>query len=59
MNRTGDVEKQEIGTSMGYGVEYNLNKKNDKNQIYLNNNFYILDKYLKEKMQMNCLSHPH
>ena len=41
MNRTGDVEKQETGTSMGYGVEYNLNKKNDKNQIYLNNNFYI------------------
>ena len=41
MNRTNSETNIETGASIGYGVEYNINKKNQKNEVYLDSAFSI------------------
>ena len=41
MDRTNSVTNIETGASVGYGVEYNLNKKNLNNEVYLDAEFSI------------------
>ena len=48
MNRINDLENPETGASVGYGVEYNLNKKNNDNYKYMDTNI-LIGQVLKNK----------
>ena len=41
LDRMGSITNPETGASIGYGIEYNINKKNSNNDIFLNNSFSI------------------
>jgi LPS-assembly protein len=41
MNRTGSASNPDRGLSLGYGAEYEINKKNKNNDIYMNGKFSL------------------
>tara|TARA_B110000977_G_scaffold30738_1_gene40462 strand:+ start:1332 stop:3662 length:2331 start_codon:yes stop_codon:yes gene_type:complete len=41
MDRTNSATNIETGASVGYGIEYNMNKKNLENEVYLDATFSI------------------
>jgi len=41
INRLNSNTEPETGASFGYGVEYNLSKKNKNNEVYYKNDFFI------------------
>jgi LPS-assembly protein len=41
MDRTNTATNNETGASVGYGIEYNINKKNLENEVYLDATFSI------------------
>ena len=56
MDRTNSATNIETGASVGYGAEYNINKKNLKNEVYLDAGFsmgQILKKSRLKEMPKN------
>lgn len=56
MDRTNSSTNVETGTSVGYGAEYNINKKNFKNEVYLDARFsmgQVLKKSRLKEMPKN------
>ena len=56
MDRTNSSTNIETGTSVGYGAEYNINKKNLKNEVYLDAGFsmgQVLKKSRLKEMPKN------
>jgi len=56
MDRTNSSTNIETGASVGYGVEYNINKKNLKNEVYLDAGFsmgQVLKKSRLKEMPKN------
>lgn len=52
MNRLNNETSPETGASIGYGIDYEKNKKNIKNQIFLKNSFFI-GQVLNDKRKIN------